>query len=118
MVNDEHAQKVPHLIEVTDEGIEKVICVNDEHPMKAEFQMNKDAEDSFSYDYIVNSHLKSDIKSTQEKKSVLHIAVENENIDFIKMLLNSNINIDSVDYNGKKLVECTNNEEIIRLLSH
>ena len=34
-VNDEHPEKAEFPIEVTEEGI--VICVNDEHPQKEEF---------------------------------------------------------------------------------
>ena len=36
-VNDEHPLKAESPIEVKDEGISNMICVNDEHPEKAEF---------------------------------------------------------------------------------
>ena len=39
-VNDEHPEKAQSPIEITEEGIEKVICVNDEQSEKVKFPIS------------------------------------------------------------------------------
>ena len=59
--------------------------------------------------------------STEEykiKRSPLHLAVYNNNVDIVKILLNQkNIDLNAKDNDGKTPIELTNNKEILNLLN-
>ena len=54
-----------------------------------------------------------------QEKTPLHLAVEKEYIEIIKILLeNKNIDVDIEDEQGKKPIDYTSNNEIIKMLIH
>jgi ankyrin repeat protein len=59
---------------------------------------------------------KTDVNQVTSQSTALHLAVLNENMDCLEVLLQNDIDIDTIDETGKRAIDVCSNSNMRKLL--